>query len=110
LSLGLRRLANLYENKKGFEKKILKIVVVYKNNHLAQKIFQNPVVNLKGRKIHESFESKKYIMSRISRNGYFLIRFFAQISYLQTSYKNFEIFWFLGDLQIFIFYFFQIHA
>jgi hypothetical protein len=31
-----------------------------KNNHSAQKTFQNPVANLKSRKIIENLESKKY--------------------------------------------------
>jgi hypothetical protein len=71
--------------RRALKKKILKIVVVNKNNHLAQKIFQNPVANLKGRKIHESFDSKKYIMSRISRNGYFLIRIYCS-NFLVTNF------------------------
>jgi hypothetical protein len=53
------------------------VVVVKKIESSAQKIFQNPVANLKSRKIHANLESKKYIMGCISRNGYFLIQTFC---------------------------------
>jgi hypothetical protein len=67
--------------KRVLKKKILKIVVVNKNNHLAQKIFQN----LKGRKIHESFESKKYIFMC------FYLKNFHRYSFFSGLHHDFEI-------------------
>jgi hypothetical protein len=65
--------------------------LLIKNNHSAQKIFQNPVANLKSRKMYENLEYKKYIMGCIPCNGYFLIRKFCSNFLLRRkNYKNFE--------------------
>jgi hypothetical protein len=62
-----------------------------KKNHSAQKIFQNPVANLKSCKIHENLESKKYVMGCISSNAHLQIfqsEFFAQTSYLENKLRK----------------------
>jgi hypothetical protein len=75
-----------------------------KNNHSAQKIFQNPVANLKARKIQGNLDSKKYVKG----NRYFLIRIFCKKNYLEdkiTITKKFPFGAFGGIFQNLIFFF-----